>query len=411
MRKKTFQIKAEGNSMYPILQNGDVVEYIQTPFSLIRLNDIILVYSNSILVTHRVLYKTKKTCITRGDNNREADVDVQKGKVLAKVVRFKRGGVWHDIQDVYRVQSTLYLNEIQKLESVLRIKSIPHVFLKGVLISLRYEESIPKRIYADCDVLVRREDYKKIHHVFKALGYSVQERPFWQPRRLTRLKIQPEESFMKVVSGVPVVFDVHFEPVFLMTQLGGMHLLYPRKLLVQLGENIIKKGEVKKINGYKYSLCSAGDQILYLALHIFHHNFTDCIRYQLLDSVIRKRFDDWESLAQTIKEYRLEGYIYGVFILLKKYYKTPISSAFINTICSSRYTLHVARFAINKVDIFSQENRTKAGIARFILIFLLSPESFLKKTLLFFHPEVLHMGIKLVSSIIMKKISDIFTRK
>ena len=46
-----------------------------------------------------------------------------------------------------------------------------------------------------------------------------------------------------MVSGIPVVFDVHFEPVFLMTQLGGMNALYPSQLLAQLGDKIIKNGE------------------------------------------------------------------------------------------------------------------------------------------------------------------------
>lgn len=455
-----FSVKAEGNSMFPLLQNGDTVEYIQTPFRRVQLNDIVLIYVGDVLVTHRVIYKTKNTYITRGDNNPTADTVIQKRRVLAQVVRFKRKGIWYDIQDVYLTQSALYLHEIQKLETILQLQKIPHVFLKGVLISLRYENAIPKRIYADCDVLVQRTESIKIERVFKILGYQLQERHLLRSsfranseksseaknasRFLSRNKllrndrhnVKPEVSYVKMVNGVPVVFDVHFEPVFLMTQLGGMHLLYSLQMLTQLGEQLIKRGEIKKIKGFNYSLCCVSDQILYLALHIFHHNYTDSIRYQLLDAVIRRsklslqasrniakqsqkglppfdsaqgklpRNDIWEGLARTIKEYRLEGYLYGVFVLLKKYFKTPIPRSFLLAIRPSRFALDVTRFATSHTDIFSQDSRMKAGIGRFILIFLLSPEPLWKKMLLFIHPEVLSTGARLTFSFLASRVSQ-----
>ena len=442
-----FSVQAQGNSMYPLLQDKDTVEYIQMPFRKIKLNDIILVYVDNILMTHRVIYKTKTTCITRGDNNATADTIIQKGRVLAKVVRFKRKGVWYGIQAVYLAQSALYLHEIQKLETVLQFQRIPHVFLKGVLISLRYEGAIPKRIYADCDILVQRNDYKIIEKTFKTLGYQLQERQLSfratfdnlsvnageKSRSVLRfarffdfaqndkqdLKVNsgPEVSYMKMVNGVPVVFDVHFEPVFLMTQIGGMNWLYPSKFLIQLGEQIIKRGELKKIKGFSYSLCSPSDQILYLALHIFHHNYTDSVRYQLLDAVIRKsapafvkttagKQGDWEELGNTIKEYQLEGYVYGVFMLLKKYFKTPIPQSFISEIQPSSFKRRVSTYFLKRVDIFSQDSRVNAGISRFILIFFLSPNPFWKKLLLFIHPEVLYTGARLAFSFLSSRVSQ-----
>jgi len=396
---KTFQIKAQGNSMRPILQDGDTIEYIQTPFSRIKLNDIVLVYSKEILVTHRVIYKTKSTCITRGDNNIAADTTIQKGMVLAKVMRFRRSGKWYGIQDVYVSQSVLYLNEINKLAALLTLHKIPYVFLKGVLVSLRYESRIPQRVYADCDILVRRAEHVKIEKVFTALGYKLRGRALTQPQRLPKgLQNKPEVSYVKMVQGVPVVFDVHFEPVFLMTQLPGMNMLYPSRKLDQLGRHIIDNKEIRRLKGQSYALCSPSDQILYLALHIFHHNFTDSMRYQLLDAVIRKGFREWRKLVQSIKEYELEGYVYGVFVLLKKYFHTPIPPSFFTSICPSRFALYVSRFAIRHVDIFSQDTRTKAGIQRFLLIFLLSPNPIWKKALLIIHPEVITIGIRLIFS-------------
>lgn len=414
-----FSVLAQGNSMYPLLHHRDTVEYIQTPFRYIKLNDIVLVYVNDILMTHRVLYIKKNTCITRGDNNATADTTVQRGRVLAKVVRFKRKGVWYGIQDVYLTQSAMYLQEIQKLETLLQLQKIPHVFLKGVLISLQYEGSIPKRIYADCDILVPHNSYVQIEKIFALLGYmpvslaTTDSLPYFK-----RLEQQPEVNFRKIAQGIPIIFDVHFEPIFLMSRLPALELLYPPKLLKSLGDTLISSSSLRKIKGFNYSLCSVSDQILYLALHIFHHNFTDSVRYQLMDAVIRRGlppFDsaqgklprnDIQELIDTIKEYRLEGYVYGVFVLLKKYFKTPISPSFLRAIRPSRFALYVTRFAIRHIDIFSQDSRVKAGIKRFILIFLLSPEPLWKKLFLFIHPEVLYTGVTLVYSFFALRVSQ-----
>jgi len=454
-----FSTHAQGNSMFPLLHDGDKVEYIKTQFRNIQLNDIVLIYVKGKLITHRVIYKSKTSCITRGDNNAKSDDVIKKGRIFAKVVRFKRKGVWYDIQAAYLAQSALYLHEIQKFETVLQFQKIPHVFLKGVLVSLRFEGAIPKRIYADCDVLVRRGDYKKIEKTFKILGYQLQEKSrsvLRFARFLSRqptggllrndtepinIDSKPEVSYMKLVNGVPVVFDVHFEPVFLMTKLGGMNLLYPKNMLIRLGEKIIQRREMKSCKGFYYPLCSPPDQILYLALHIFHHNYTDSVRYQLLDAVIRKsnmsfrtiseksspstllrvnsanfvsasrpRFlsrskllrNDMDELVQTIKKYHLEGYVYGVFILLKKYFKTPLPPSFLRVIRPPSFKFQVTSYKINHTDIFCQDNRVNAGISRFILIFLLSPNPFWKKMFLFLHPEVLHTALKLLISFLSK---------
>jgi len=404
-RIRTFSVKAQGDSMSPLLQNGDSIEYKHIPFKDIELNDIILVYTGDILMTHRVIYKTNKGCITRGDNNNTADSQLQKGQVLAKAIRFKRKGIWYGMQDVYISQSMIYLHEIKKLEKQLQIHKIKHVFIKGVLVSLRYVGNIPKRIYADCDLLIQRENYFKITEVFKSLGYtySVISHPFVSDKKP---EDKPELNFVKMVQGIPVIFDIHLEPVFLMLQLGGMHLLYPK--LESLGTHFIEKGKKMNIKGSIYSMCSVPDQILYLVLHIFHHNFTDVIRYQLLDSVVRKsmRPKSLRELKETILSFQLEGYVYLVFILLKKYCKIPIPQSFLTSIQPSPFKKWITDIFLKRIDIFSGDSRLKAGIERFILIFFLSPEPLWRKSFLFIHPEVFSIGIKIVRSFFASYVSQ-----
>jgi len=414
--KQKFSIIAQGHSMYPLLRDGDMLKYTRVPFNTINLNDVVLTYVDALFITHRVIYKTKNTYITRGDNNNKADAPLQKARAIAKVIRFKRSGIWHEIQEVYFTQSALYLTEINKFATLFQLNKISHVFLKGVLVSLRYEGAIPKRIYADCDILVSRDQMSQIGSIMKRLGYVAVDKPLTTQINKNKYPVPPEISYVKMVRGVPIVFDIHFEPVFLMTQLGGMNLLYPKKQLLSLGNKMINNREVKKVKGFKYSLCKPSDQILYLSLHIFHHNYTDSIRYQLLDAVIRKSTSKkiWEDLGVTIGEFHLEGYTYGVFLLLKRYFKTSIPPSFFTKIRPTGFKFQVLSFKINNTDIFSQDSQIKAGIGRFILIFLLSPESIWKKSLLLIQPEVTYVGIRLVYSIFFSYVSQVrrqFSRK
>jgi len=386
-RVKTFRVKAQGNSMYPILQDGDIVEYIQIPFYKIQLNDIILTYINENLVTHRVIYKSKYTCITRGDNNSTADPIIKRGRVLARVVRFKRRDTWWDIQDVYLTQSTLYLREIQKLETVLQFKKIPHVFLKGVLVSLRYEHTIPKRIYADCDILFDRRMYGNIDNIFTRLGFRLVDEDRTSFTSLKNPKDRAEISFIKLINNIPIIFDVHFEPVFLINQLDGMNLLYPKKYLAKLGSEMIDRGRKVKIKGFFYTLCSESDQILYLILHIFNHNFTDSVRYQLLISVIGKPTNRkvMKQLIETVGNLKLNGYVYPVLLLLNKYYNSPFPYTYLSLLTPSLFKQWVSTHIENNTTIHNNDARDSKKIA---YIFLLSPARLGRKVLFFIHPEV-----------------------
>jgi len=375
--------------MFPLLRDGDVIDFKKILPKDIKFNDIILIYRNGVFITHRIVYVSKKYVIARGDNNKQADKQLPKESILAKAIRFKRNGIWYDIQDVYSSQSLTYIVEIRRLATELNTAKIGHVFLKGVMISLRYESHIPQRIYSDCDILIQREQFDELKDVFKKLGYKKIVDPTMDS---LSDKESPEVSFVRIVGGIPVIFDVHLEPVFLMTKLSGMNLLYPKKERELLGEKLISQSKKVKIGGFAYSLLTPAMQILYLALHIFHHNFTDIVRLKLLDSVIRKSSKQkriWNEFCEVIIEFSLQRYITPILFQLKTYFKTPIPKIVFTQLEMGTIGIFVNKYMISKVDIFSEEYRIKEGIYRFIFILLLSPEPLYKKLLLIIHPSTI----------------------
>jgi len=90
LKQKSFSLQSEGNSMFPILRSGDVVEYSTCSFLTLKINDIVLIKKKGVMIAHRVIYKHPSYVITKGDNNLLHDGNIYPNKVIAKAVQVKR---------------------------------------------------------------------------------------------------------------------------------------------------------------------------------------------------------------------------------------------------------------------------------------------------------------------------------
>lgn len=87
-----FSCLAEGHSMYPVINSGDIVTLI--PSNKYSKNDIVLFSINSELILHRIVCTF--TCagheyfITKGDANSYDDEPIPSKQILGKVVQIKK---------------------------------------------------------------------------------------------------------------------------------------------------------------------------------------------------------------------------------------------------------------------------------------------------------------------------------
>lgn len=93
---KSLKIKTFGNSMYPFLYDGDIVDFKRNKFSRVKVNDIITVRKNRELFTHRVIYISHNSrshyLITKGDTNFTTDGKIHPKQILGKLYQIKRNG-------------------------------------------------------------------------------------------------------------------------------------------------------------------------------------------------------------------------------------------------------------------------------------------------------------------------------
>lgn len=390
-KNKSFSLKAEGESMLPLLMPGDIVYGKREKFSKVQVNDIVLVKKRKKYFIHRVIYRTFKYLIVKGDHSINSDGKIYLSQLIGKIYKVKRKKQLISIEDNYLFQSSLYFQEIVKISKLLTGSKIDFVFLKGLPIHLYFEKTHTRKIYADCDVLFKRENIKSAEKIFEKLGYVKQVQSYSKLHKT--LKDKPTEySFYKKINNFLVIFDLHFEPVFLMNQLGRLDFLYPQKLLDEMTSEFLKRKRIVDIQEYKLPILSMENLVIYLSLHFFHHNYRGIHRLELIGKIIKlnKNRINWIQITEKINDYKVKNFVYPGFSFLRKYYSTLLPSGFMNKIKPDKDKLEYINTNLLKINIFDDERRVEAGINRFKNIFYLSAQKNYLKFLIFFSPSVIY---------------------
>lgn len=385
-------VKVTGSSMEPLFQGGDLVFFKKITGDNFKTNDIVLVGSKDNFFVHRVIYRNGKLAVTRGDNNHKSDGFINLKRVLAKATLIKRGSNTFPPSHIYLIQSSHYLKEIMKLKRIFDKKNIRYSYLKGLPVHFYYEGAHPKKLYFDCDIIVDRESAEKVDSIFINSGYQRIDSSMIKAARLGH-GTAPEVSYRKIISGFPVNFDIHFEAVFMMTQLPHLEFLYPKALLSRLTGEILETSKTIEINGIPLPILNENMQAIYLCLHFFHHNFRGIQRLELIHKVIEKSVKRdkkfFSKCSRIISAYELQNFTTPVFSLLIKYFKTDIPQSFMKSISPKSKVYDFLLPKTGSLDMFDSDSRINSGIIRFRNLVIFSPRPFYVKMLTFFHPKVI----------------------
>ncbi len=376
---------SKGNSMYPLLLDNDII--ILKPARKIAIDDIVAIGKKSYYLTHRIIYidKSKKLLIAKGDNNLVPDKPISLKKIAGKVEEVIRTGKALRIEKLYLFQSTFYFNEIKKINSHFLKQSIPFVFLKGLPIYLYYTKRCPRRIYADCDILIDNSNKEEVDQLFSSLGYQKQ---VVSPNPILDVftKNKAEVTYWKFVNNFRIDFDIHFEAVFFFVQTNNLSPLYPKNLVTKFSQHLLSHKQSQLIEKTSYPFLSTEAQIVYLAIHLFHDNFKGYYKYTILEKVINSGKFKESDVIELIKNYHLENFVFPVFSLLKKYYQPKLSKNFLKKIAPDKQKLKAINYIVKSTNIFEDERR--GGAKRFKNIYNLSSTNSLLKPLIFLKPTI-----------------------
>ncbi len=380
-----FDIPTEGVSMLPLFLPGDRLSVKELKFNKLQVNDLVLIKHKNNFFAHRIIYinKKKQLFVTKGDNNLDADGFFKEKNLWGKVYLVKRGKKKINPEFFYLAQSALYFREIKKICRQLEKNHIAYVFLKGLPVHLYFEGAPPRRIYLDCDLLVDETSYTKTLRIFHQLGYSKLDNDL-VIKKINIFFDKPAEAYFKFVGKMPVVFDIHKQVVFGMTQISALNNLYPSRLVKSISADFLKRRVKVFINKQALFILSEVNLALYLALHFFHHNYQGVFRLELLRTVLSKLNDrQLQQLTSLIKHYRLSDFVYPVFVLLSKYFVSPQAHILQKKLLAELVNKNEVFKIIAKANIFNEDKRIVSGIKRFKNLVFLSPLPWWRRLLVF----------------------------
>lgn len=391
MANKFIKIPAFGNSMYPFFLSGDILYIRAIPFRNIAIDDFITFVKNDIFITHRVIYVDikKEYLITKGDTNLLRDKKITAEKIIGKVIKIERNKKVFYPETLYQLQSKTYRKEINQVTKLLTQKKINFLYLKGLPLHLYYKKAIPNRLYGDCDMLVEKKQLQRLEKILLTSGYKKQKTEYSFMHKVLKNK-ETEINYIKHINSIPVTFDVHVEPTFMMHQLGSLNAFYPETLLEVFSKDLLQHKRFLLVDRVRYPILSATHLIIYLALHLFHHNLQGYYRYDFFRLILAKEKVDRQDILACVQKYQLSSFVYPGFLLLLKYYTSTEGEKIFSDL-KKTIQIHTSVLKhVQHIDIFNDDSRITAGIKRFMLLFQLSPHPIHKKITVFFDPAVLY---------------------
>lgn len=375
--------------MAPLIIPGDVPLIIKT--KKYRVNDILIFKKEDKLIAHRAIYIPQSTsyCITKGDNNLKSDGKIPIDKILGKVEKIKRNGKILELNHVYLTQSTSYFYHTKRVVKALN-KKIPFVILKGLPLHLKCFGKPPKRLYLDIDILIRKGDYKIINKILKAKGFN--------KAKSNILQI----NFIKKTRSFPVIIDLHLQPAIGFTKLEKINRLVPN--LKEYGDSLFDNIDSYSLDKTSYPLLNPENQIVYLFLHFYHHNFGSIQRLEFINSIIKKVKPDWKNVSKIINDFEFNNFVYPGILMLKKYYKTRLPNEFVETISPRPFPKLFGIILSRTVSPFNVSFQTTEGVKRLIILLLLSPKNILAKISVLFSKETVGYYFPTIKSFFLKRL-------
>lgn len=378
----------KNQSMLPLINPNDKL-FIKKSQNY-SINDIVVLTDGNSLFAHRIIWidPQKKYLITKGDNNQKPDPIVPLDKILGRVEEIKRKNEKIKLEHLYFSQSLTYLSQLKKIDQAFKKSSLNYLVLKGLPVYIFVNNSPPKRLVFDIDILVEKKDFKRACDLLSSLGFSKLERTPAHIPENRPITPPSQNAFFKKTSPFPVIVDLHWEPLIGFMRLKSLNKLIPKR------DDFIEFLRLEKtsveIEGTKYPILKKETLFVYLLIHLFQHNLTGAHRYWLLDSLVKKGLS-WTKVIRIIEEYQLGLMVYPGLILIKKHFRSPIPRKVIKELSLPKHHKFFYSIILKHLNPFEEKaTTTREVVKRFLSIFIFSPIPLAEKSKLLLNREVFY---------------------
>ncbi len=391
-------IRTFGLSMYPMLLDQDIVYLERVMFERIRVTDVICVKKDRHIYTHRVIYRTEKYLITKGDSSIMADGRVYPKNVIGRVSKIKRNGQIITLNELYLFQGTIYFDELKKIASEFKKNKVDYLVLKGIPHDLYYLKRHPSKIYSDCDILIRPKDKERVNAILKKLMYRTEtQQRISYLQRYVGADVK-EIIYYKKRSNFIFRFDIHYE-INVFSHIIKLPFPFLQQISDSFTKEMMKNKQLLEVNGTKLPMLKLEDLLIYLLLHTFGHGYTGALRFEALKTLFGNKSITTKSTIDTIIEksesYKLIHFLAPPLYLLHKYYDihTPYEILQKRFPKKVSFSIAIYKFLSKKEGLFNDMTATySARFRKAIFLVLYSETNVMKKLYYVLQPKlILHL--------------------
>lgn len=374
--------------MEPVLHDGDIVYFKQIPFKKIQVDDICVIKKHSFYITHRVIFTSEKYIITKGEHNILSDGKIYPKQIIGKVYQIKRSRHTFPVESLSIMQNSAYLQEMGRIANLFKKNNIEFVFLKGLPIFLFYTRQKPRRLYADCDILVSEHDFNTAKALLLHSGYMQYEHSGYFSRLLHSR--QMEEDFYADRAMCRIALDVHARPFSYIRKVDFPDSLYPRTLMDMFTRELLRTRRWVSVHTAKMPIPDRNYLLLFLSIHFFTHTMKMVHRLWLIKEIIRKdkkTKKSWVSFFALCNRYKAGFMVYPAFYFINKLYKRPIPQFVISTLKPKNSNTDRV-YQLKTSAVFDERISISRILNKVTISWVFSPQPLYKRLFLFFSPSM-----------------------
>jgi len=211
---------------------------------------------------------------------------------------------WKKLEDTYYSIASvniLFKEELDRVLFSLRDVGVEVIVLKGIALGMTTYPDFSLRPMNDVDLLVRKEDFKRVREKLLGMGYEDQTSG-------------PEDFLKKIAKNVTMDIDVH-------TDLLNVTRVKTRGKAHKLNiEDFWKRAVTIERDGQLFKMLSPEDNLLDLCLHlVLHHGFSKLIWAIDIACFIKHHNGilDWSRFLKECEKSRSSKIVYYAFLYVK----------------------------------------------------------------------------------------------
>ncbi len=380
--------------MYPLFLPEDRAQIQKS--NLYTINDIIAFRKKNKLIAHRIvhIFPDGDHFITKGDNNMEPDGIIGRDKILGKVSAIKRGKNLINLDHFYLTQSSFYLSQLKLINKLFGKKKLRYIILRGIIPYIYYLKKIPRRLYNDCDILVRNNDFQTAIKALETAGFKKLTPSLFR----RELENPTETTLVKNLIPFPVQIDLHRCLGIPFTKVTNLNALFPK--LIDFEKTLFRNTSKANIQSQKFPILTKEILFIYLILHWYKHNFVGLYRIDLANSLIKTDFD-WRKVLKIVRKYQLESIVFMGIFFLKKYFQTQIPQEFLLNLKVNNIKKTIISGLANLITPFKATSKARAGAKKVALLMFLSPSTLSEKLKILLSRKNLGLVLPTISSIVL----------